>query len=177
VRGSEGFEEEVVEKADIGEKSNGSGKSEKSNPTIKKAKGPSKGKGPTYDPDFLTWWAEYPRIRRTDKLAAHQKWLALKKSGHLLPLSKMLAVLQAQKNSPEWLKDGGQFIPGPHPYLNKGRFLDESLAEAGAAGPSPPQHDPECPKCRGQGYYEVRRSDGVTAMALCNCRGDKQQWQ
>ena len=41
------------------------------------------------------------------------------------PLSKVLAALEAWRNSPEWLKDGGRYIPHPATWLNRGGWEDE----------------------------------------------------
>jgi hypothetical protein len=37
----------------------------------------------------------------------------------------MLAALAWQVQQPDWLKDGGQFVPHPSTWLNQGRWQDE----------------------------------------------------
>ena len=39
----------------------------------------------------------------------------------------MLDALVWQKLQPQWLKDGGQFIPHPSTYLTQERWLDEPV--------------------------------------------------
>lgn len=51
----------------------------------------------------------------------------MKKSGKLPPLPEMVTTLQAQKQSLDWTKDGGEYIPGPLPYLRQSKFHDESV--------------------------------------------------
>jgi hypothetical protein len=41
-------------------------------------------------------------------------------------VEKMIEAIDAQKQSPQWAKDGGQFIPHPATWLNQGRWMDES---------------------------------------------------
>lgn len=85
---------------------------------------PQKGDG--YDQDFNLWWKEYPPRRGMVKPEVFKKWKALKKSGNLPEIESMLAILQMQKRSNDWQKQAGEYIPGPGPYLNKRKFLDES---------------------------------------------------
>jgi hypothetical protein len=87
-----------------------------------------------YDPNFEKWWIEYPSRRKAGKPAVYEKWNKLKKAKVLPPISEMLKILQAQKKSQDWLKAGGEYIPGPLPYLNQSKFVDESLVLTG--------HDP-----------------------------------
>jgi hypothetical protein len=114
-----------------------------------------------YDPDFETWWEEYPERRKTGKPKVYQKWQALKKIKKLLPLDGMLAVLRAQKQSPDWTKDGGDYISGPHKYLNQFQFLDESIKPQTRA-------DPDCPVCGGKGR-EFYVEDGENLVRDCPC--------
>lgn len=44
----------------------------------------------------------------------------------------MLAALAQQKKSPQWVKDGGEFIPHPATWLNQGRWQDEVAAPLSA---------------------------------------------
>lgn len=70
---------------------------------------------------FDEFWAAYPR--KTGKEAARKAWVKLKPSAELLEI--MLAALDWQRRSTQWLKDGGQFIPHPATWLNQGRWQDE----------------------------------------------------
>ena len=86
---------------------------------------PRRGNG--YDDDFELWWKEYPNRRKSGKPKVFDKWKKLKKSGELLNLSEMLSTLSRQKQGIDWTKNGGDFIPGPFPYLNQSKFIDESV--------------------------------------------------
>ena len=79
------------------------------------------------DEDFESWWKEYPARRKTGKPVVLAKWRYLKKSGILPPLPEMILTLRTQKESIDWTKNGGDYIPGPLPYLNQSKFLDESV--------------------------------------------------
>jgi hypothetical protein len=125
---------------------------------------PPANKNNGHDPDFEAWWQEYPERRKTGKPKVYQKWRALKKGKKLLPLDQMLAILRAQKQSHDWTKDGGDYIPGPYPYLNQFKFLDESIMATKAA----PRADPNCPVCRGEGW-EHYEENGREFSRRCKC--------
>ena len=70
---------------------------------------------------FDTFWREYPR--KTGKGAARKSFeKAMKKTD----LKTILDAVKAQKQSSQWRKDGGQFIPHPATWLNQERWEDES---------------------------------------------------
>ncbi len=110
----------------------------------------------TYEDDFETWWKEYPQHRRKDKQAAYRKWKTHKKN--FPPIQEMIATLKAQKETHDWLKDGGQYVPLPETYLNKGRYVDESVVKPNQPVVSPgigtPTYaaDPNCKICGGKGF-------------------------
>ena len=37
----------------------------------------------------------------------------------------MIRAVEAQKNTPQWVRDGGQYIPHPSTWLNQERWRDE----------------------------------------------------
>lgn len=41
-------------------------------------------------------------------------------------LKKILTALEWQKNTEQWQKENGQFVPMPATYLNQQRWLDEN---------------------------------------------------
>jgi hypothetical protein len=78
---------------------------------------------------FTRWWAAYPSGDRKDgKAKCLKKW---KQMGLESITDRVIASLELQKKSKKWTKDGGQFIPGPEPWLNKTPWLTD-LAELGA---------------------------------------------
>ena len=59
-------------------------------------------------------------------MAARAIWARLRPSRELQ--ARMLAALAEQRQSEQWLKDGGQFIPHPQTWLRQGRWDDEAVA-------------------------------------------------
>jgi hypothetical protein len=73
-----------------------------------------------YEADFTEFWQAYPK--KVGKYAALKAWDKNKPQ-----LQNILNALQWQKNSTQWKKDGGKFIPNPATYLNEGRWQDEPV--------------------------------------------------
>lgn len=69
--------------------------------------------------DFEKFWSAYPR-----KAGNKQKAFdAFKKAG--VPLETLLSAIETQKQSAQWTKDDGQFIPHPTTWLNGKRWEDQ----------------------------------------------------
>ena len=79
-----------------------------------------------FPPGFEAFWAAYPR--KTAKPKAAQAFARIRPDEALL--ARMLAALAAQSASPDWTKDGGQFIPHPSSWLNAQRWDDEAPSVA-----------------------------------------------
>jgi hypothetical protein len=138
--------------------------------------------------DFEQWWKAYPARRKAGKPKVYHKWCQLRLNKKLLPLPAMLEVLEKQKRSKDWLKDGGEFIPAPHPYLNQFKFLDESLPigapTVGDLYPKPKKEvtadnahefaDPACEVCGGKGMF-FNPGDGLRPpmRIRCDCTNPK----
>ena len=78
-----------------------------------------------YPGDFLKFWELYPR--KTAKGAALRAWKAIARprpSG-----AELEAALQRACASPDWRKDGGQFVPYPATWLRARCWEDEFSAE------------------------------------------------
>lgn len=73
---------------------------------------------------FERFWQAYPR--RVGKGAALAVWVRLKPSDEMT--ATMIAAVNEQARSAQWLKDGGQFIPHPRTWLNQGRWQDEAVS-------------------------------------------------
>ena len=84
---------------------------------------------------FSRFWEAYPRKRAKDD--AKRRWMSLKPSEALLEV--MLAAIEEQKNSAEWKKEDGKFIPYPATWLNRGQWNDE-LSEQKESAPSVPKY-------------------------------------
>lgn len=70
---------------------------------------------------FDKFWSAYPR--HTNKRQALKAFEKLNPDEAMLGV--MLAAIEKQKNSQQWTKDGGQFIPHPATWLNGCRWEDE----------------------------------------------------
>jgi hypothetical protein len=75
---------------------------------------------------FETFWKAYPR--KVGKDAARRAFAKVK-----VPVETLVAAVEAQKSSPQWTKDNGQFIPNPATWLNQGRREDEVEGKANPA--------------------------------------------
>lgn len=68
---------------------------------------------------FDVFWSAYPR--KVAKLNAIKAWKKIR----LEEVEQILTALSIFKQSQEWLKDNGQFIPHPATWLNQRRFEDD----------------------------------------------------
>lgn len=68
---------------------------------------------------FELFWNAYPR--KVGKGAAEKAWKAAK----LPAIDFIVSKIAALKNSDQWRKDGGQFIPYPATWINRGGWDDE----------------------------------------------------
>lgn len=81
---------------------------------------------PQYRPDiFEFFWKEYPKSGRKKRQPAVRAWDKLKPNKALCEL--MLVTLRRDKRSPQWTKDGGQFVPHFSTWLNQRRWEDEGV--------------------------------------------------
>lgn len=71
--------------------------------------------------DFDLVWQAYPR--KVGKGAARKVWAKLRPSSETV--QQMLDALVWQVTQPQWIKDGGQFIPHLATWLNQERWEDE----------------------------------------------------
>lgn len=69
---------------------------------------------------FDQFWEAYPH--KVDKIEARKVWAKLKPDAALL--ATILAAVEAQKAGDQWMRDNGQYIPGPARWLRAGRWLD-----------------------------------------------------
>lgn len=83
------------------------------------------------DEAFEKFWSAYPRKEGKQKAKA-----AFEKVN--VPLEVLLTAIEKQKESAQWSKDNGQFIPHPTTWLNGKRWEDEVVmsgnAQMGARG-------------------------------------------
>lgn len=74
-----------------------------------------------YPTAFEAFWAAYPR--KVGKGAALKAWRRISAPASALPA--MLTSLEWQRESEQWQRDGGQYIPHPATWLNQSRWEDE----------------------------------------------------
>ena len=70
---------------------------------------------------FEQFWLSYPK--KQTKKKALQIWLKLKPDQDLI--SKILKALEVQKQTNQWQKEKGKYIPYPTTWLNQARWEDE----------------------------------------------------
>ena len=79
----------------------------------------------SYDSLFIRFYEAYPK--KVGKPSALKAFSKCKPDESLL--QKMLDSLEIQKQSPQWAKDGGQYIPHPATWLNGERWNDSTTQE------------------------------------------------
>ena len=89
-----------------------------SNPNTNPNQNPNPNARARGDGAFDRFWAEYPK-----KVGKGQAQKAFSKIS--VPVETLIEAVQRQKNSVQWQKDGGQYIPNPATWLNQGRWEDE----------------------------------------------------
>jgi hypothetical protein len=79
--------------------------------------------------DFALFWEAYPR--KEGMLKAEEAFAKV-----VVPVQDLLDAIEAQKNSPQWKKENGLFIPHPAKWLEEKRWLDQTVMETpkGATG-------------------------------------------
>lgn len=101
---------------------------------------------PTHNPEaFEIFWAAYPR--KDDRKKAIRAWDKLKPDKALCRV--MYAALLRQKESAQWTRDGGQYIPMFPTWINGRRWEDQGVDPSQLPPPNPPSvpgvqvYDPE----------------------------------
>lgn len=92
----------------------------------------------THTIEFTRFWEAYPK--KKDKTKARK---AFEKALKQTDLDTMLQALEAQKRSPDWQRDGGQYIPLPTTWLNGCRWEDEVTEPETAIFVPRAEHIPE----------------------------------
>jgi hypothetical protein len=78
--------------------------------------------------DFEMFWKSYPR--KAAKGDARKAWLQTAK---IRPeTGELLQVIEQHKQTEQWLRDGGQFIPYPASWLRAERWEDELTVDMGS---------------------------------------------
>ena len=72
-----------------------------------------------YSEEFERFWGVYPR-----KAGKGEAWKSWQKNGHP-PVDDIVRIIELAKQTPQWTKNNGQFIPMPSTWLNQKRWGDE----------------------------------------------------
>ena len=88
---------------------------------------------PEEHPSFAGFWSAYPR--KINRSGASKAFSKIDPDDTLA--AAMLAAIDRQKNSAQWTKDGGEFIPHPATWLNGRRWEDELPVASLVPKPSP----------------------------------------
>jgi hypothetical protein len=109
---------------------------------------------------FVEFWTAYPKRRREKKAEAFKIWNQRKFD--LVSDLIMADVNWRKAKDPDWLKDGGQFVPQPPAYLRGERWADgaaENLSSSSyGIGASPAKVD--TPQSR-----QAERVEGLRGLA------------
>lgn len=103
----------------------------------KKEPAPKSKGGKASERFFNEFWAAYPKKRA--KQNALKSWQRLAPDKELY--TKIMAALAEQKQSAEWQREGGRFIPYPATWLNGGCWDDEVKAAQSDGGGSEHSYD------------------------------------
>ncbi|MCP4747281.1 MAG: hypothetical protein GY874_14245 [Desulfobacteraceae bacterium] len=82
----------------------------------------------TVDDEFEIYWARYPY--KVDKFKTKRVFLKFKKQKILPPMEVLLSALEAQKQSYQWQKEQGRYIPSPFNWIYGRKWEDQIKPEA-----------------------------------------------
>ena len=93
-------------------------------------------KSPTdeHDNGFALFWEAYPK--KIKRLRALKAWQAIAPDAALQTV--IVAAVEANKNTVQWTKDGGEYIPHPTSWLNGRQWQDELVVPTSSRGPQCP---------------------------------------
>jgi len=74
-----------------------------------------------YPVEFLRFWGIYPKKKSKDD--ALRAWRQINPSNGTMDL--IVAAIDWQKNTDEWIREEGKYIPYPATYLRRGAWKDE----------------------------------------------------
>lgn len=83
---------------------------------------------------FLIFYDAYPKKKGREK--AEKSWAKINPNDELI--AKIMSALDRAKQSRDWLKDGGQYVPYPASWLNGRRWEDEINSTPSAPDPHEP---------------------------------------
>ena len=75
----------------------------------------------TYTLGFEVFWESYPK--KIGKKAAFKAWQSARIDSALV--EKIMSAIDVAKDSEQWCRNNGQYIPNPATWINQGRWDDE----------------------------------------------------
>lgn len=69
---------------------------------------------------FASFWSVYPK--KVGKGEAEKAWKRAKVNGHF---EEVMSALAKQKQSDQWARNNGQYIPNPATWINQRRWEDD----------------------------------------------------
>lgn len=108
--------------------------------------------------DFARFWAAYPK--KVGKIDARAAW-----KKHRPSIEVVLAALEWQRRTPQWLEQGGQYIVHPSVWLNRGSWEDEPVEGPRLSAPAARMVS-DVLKSRGGPPVEPRGADERRERAL-----------
>lgn len=121
-----------------------------------------------YSAKFLAAFEVFPDpLKRSGKKASFALWQKLGLDAHA---ENVMAWIRACSSSPDWQKDGGQFVPGMQVWLKKHDF-SEPPAVPSEAQDEAPRKQPRCPECN---HLDFNHQPGACLFAgggQCDCQG------
>lgn len=112
--------------------------------------------------DFENFWQAFPR--KVGKGAALKLWKRLGPSQELQ--ARIIAAVGSQRQSDQWRREDGRFIPHPATWLNQGRWDDEVSADLAARSVTPGKRPWACDSC-GSKTNEKSKAWGGAICAPC----------
>jgi len=106
---------------------------------------------------FLKFWGTYPRKEAKEK--ARQVFVKINPSEELL--ETILKAIKLQQQTPQWVENGGKFIPLPASWLNGKRWEDEIPTAKISASPEDKRYSvedylsKEAPEVKNNGHTPV----------------------
>jgi hypothetical protein len=91
-------------------------------------------KRPIYPDDFKAFYSNYPKERQQGLKKPYEIWQRLKRDGILPPTEALIAAVNKQKLTRQWIEGGGRYVPMITTWLNQHRWEAEapSMAEVEA---------------------------------------------
>lgn len=133
---------------------------------------------------FERFWAAWPK--KVAKAEAQKAWGQLIRDRKLPPVGVLVAAIEAQRRTRQWLKDEGRYIPHPATWLRRAQWNDElpqlpSATECDRFGiPMPvacPENEPQV--CRDEASMtpelaaKLARGEAIERVEQALCDGEQ----